>query len=541
MGAGTKLDTTKLSNLTQDIFSQCKIVIYDWTTKALTLSSGKDAELTKADPIDISSQIIGCTFSKSISSPAGNFSFSLSNSPNYGTGDWKDIIKRGTWCLIYMSQEGELVMTDRVGPPNKNAKKREEAKKLRCIGFIDRVAVKATINEKGAFDVTYEVSGRDFGVVYEDTEIWHNVFKYEKIMLESLATSQLNITGAVTIDKAVSLIHDLFYNPKSVPGAKVNSTQSLTSIALQWLMPRQMLQDLSLTVDSTPYWGELKSIKNFSPTDANLAIEKPTDYLSGNAWAQLKKLSVPQFHELFTETNEDGQPKLTFRPIPFAISKRNYPTIGKKVSFYKDLPLITVSALDVLDFDLGEDNHARYNSFLTTVSTSLIGIEDNIALLDGSGFPKNVQDSIKRYGFRPMHVTVDSIVKNAERGNGKGNPKILREFNWLLFDYWNNVIFAETGTAELIGQNSIKVGKCLTFGPDTPYAFGKRYYIEGYTDTYSVDDKGAGIWTQSVVLTHGFEEVDLKSGRDFGKRNSPFNHEGEFTPSGAATGGKNQK
>jgi hypothetical protein len=531
----------KLSNETQSLVSQCKVVVYDWTVKNLQLDSKNDAGLTKADALDVSSQVSSLSYTKTMGSPSGTFSFTLTNSPGYGSGDWKDLIKRGSWCLIYLSQDGDLVTTDRVSPPSKNAKKSQEAKKLRCIGFIDRVSVKAELNEKGAFDVVYDVSGRDFGVVYEDTSIWHNVFKYEKIMLESLATSSLNITGAVTIDKAIDLIHDLFFNPKAVPGAKVNDEHSLLSTALQWLMPRQMLQDLGLKVGSAPFWGEIPDIKNFSPTDANLSIERPTDYLSGNAWEQLKKLSVPQFHELFTETTDSGQPQLTFRPIPFAISKKNYPSIGKKVSFYKDLPIVEVPAIDVIDFNLGEDNHARYNSFLATVATSLIGVEDNIALLQNTGFPKNVQDSIKRYGFRPMHVTVDSIVKSAERADGKGNPEILKEFNWLLYDYWNNVVFAETGDCNLIGKNSIKIGKCLKFDDKTPYVFGKRYYIEGYTDHYVVDEKGTGTWTQSVSLTHGFEEVDLKTKSNFGQRNTPFNHEGEFTSAGSSTSGKNQK
>lgn len=539
--ASSSLKPMKLSNETQDLVSQCKIVIYDWTTTGLTVEGISNTELAKSDAIDISSQIVSATYSKSMGGPCGTFSFTLSNSPGYGTGDWKDIIKRGTWILMYMAQDGSLKLADRVGPPNKAAKKLEEAKKLRCIGFVDRVSVRAEINDKGAFDVVYEVSGRDFGVVYEDTSIWHNVFKYERIMLDSLATSQLNITGAITIDKAVGLIHDLFYNPKSVPGAKVNSDDSLVSIGLQWLMPRQMLQDIGMTPDSSPFWGELKGIKNLSPTEANLAVESPVDYLSGNAWEVLKRLSVPQFHELFTETTSDGKPQLTFRPIPFAIVKTKYPTVGKKIKYYKDVEAITVKAIDVIDFNLGEDNHARYNSFLVTVATSLIGVEDNIALLDGSGFPKNIKDSIKRYGFRPMHCTVDAIVKNAERGDGKGNPKILREFNEVIYDYWNSSVFAESGDANLIGQNSVKIGKCLKFDEKTPYVTGKRYYIEGYTDTFTVGEKGEKVWTQQVQLTRGFEESDLKQGGGFGKRDNPFNHQGEYTPSGAATSGKNKK
>ena len=539
--APTSLKSQTLSNKTQDLVSQCKIVIYDWTKNALTLDSNDDAGLSKSSPIDVSSQIRECSFSKNMSSPAGTFRFTLSNSPGYGTGDWKDIIKRGSWCVIYMSQAGDLVMADRVLPPNKQAKTLQEAKKIRCIGFIDRVSVRAEIDEKGAFDVVYEVSGRDFGVVYEDTSIWHNVFKYERIMLDSLATSQLNIVGSVSLDKALTLIHDLFYNPKSVPGAKVNSDNSLVSIGLQWLMPRQLLQDLGLKPDSTPYWGEIPGVKQFSETEANLAVERPTDYLSGNAWETLKKISVPQFHELFTETDDSGKPRLIFRPMPFAISKTKYPTIGKKILFYKDLPITTLKAIDVIDFNLGEDNHGRYNSFLVTVATTLINVEDNIALLDGSGYPKNVKDSIKRYGFRPMHVTVDSIVKNAERGDGKSNPKILREYNELSYDYWNNLIYAESGEVTLIGQNSIKVGKCVNFDQNTPYVVGKRYYVEGYTDSFSVDDKGVSSWTQNVMLTRGFEEQDLKTKSGFGRRQNAFNHQGEYTPSGTATGSKNRK
>lgn len=539
--ASNKLTPPKLSNETQDLVAQCKIVVYDWTTTALTLNSGVNSDLTKTTSIDVSSQILSCTYSKSIGAPCGSFSFTLSNSPNFGSGDWKDIIKRGDWCVIYMSQEGELMMADQVGKPDRNSQKTEEAKKIRCIGFIDRVTVKAEMTEKGAFDVVYEVSGRDFGVVYEDTSIWHNVFKYERIMLDAIGTSQLNITGAVTVDKAVSLIHDLFFNPKSVPGAKVQDNESLVSTALQWLMPRQMLQDIGLSVDKTPFWGEIPNIKNFSPTEANLAIEKPTDYLSGNAWENLKKLSVPQFHELFTETTDAGLPRLTFRPIPWAIDKSKYPTVGKKIKLYKDVDAIVMKAIDVDNFNLGEDNHARYNSFLTTVSTSLIGVEDNISLLDGSGFPKNVQDSIKRYGFRPMHVTVDSIVKNAEKSDGKSNSKILIEFNEVMYDYWNNAVYAESGEINCNGQNSVKVGKCLKFDKNTPYVFGKRYYIEGYTDTFVTGEKGDNTWSQTVMLTRGFEENDLKTKSGFGERGDDFNHQGEFTPSGSTTGKQNRK
>ena len=43
---------------------------------------------------------------------------------------------------------------------------------------------------KGEFDIVYSITGRDFGVIYEETNIWHNVVYFEKTLVEA-ATSFL--------------------------------------------------------------------------------------------------------------------------------------------------------------------------------------------------------------------------------------------------------------------------------------------------------------------------------------------------------------
>jgi hypothetical protein len=172
----------------------------------------------------------------------------------------------------------------------------------------------------------------------------------------------------------------------------------------------------------------------------------------------------------------------------------------------------------------------RYNSFLATVSTGLINVEDNISLLLGKGFPKNNQASIKRHGFRPMHVTVDSIVKNEELANGSSDLIQLVEFNEVLFDYWNSAVFAESGTAIKNGRNETKIGKVMKFNNDLPYLSTKRYYIEGYTDTFTVGDNKEREWIQEVQLTRGFEEQDLIDRKGFAVRGTPFTGSGDYTP-----------
>lgn len=522
-----------VSNNTQNYTAQCKVVVYPWRYQ-LDDPTISDEKLSQAGRLDISSQIVNVSFSKNLGEPAGSFSIELSDSPGIGSEDWKDIIKRGYWLVIYMSQDGDLTCRTKVAPP-KNSRK--ERKRIRGICYVKRAGMKATIGDKGEINQNFVISGVDFGVVYEDTSIWHNLFKYDAIMTESLRLTGLNVIGNVRIHTAMDKIHDLFYFPANLPGAQLNNEKSLLDIGLQWLLPKEMLLDVGFSLNALSkgtYWGSLPGIKNFSETTAGIAIDHPTDFLSGNAWSQLKKLSTPQLHELFCETTFTGKPQLTFRPIPWAIDKSKYPVAGEKITYYKDVPFITVKSVDLGDCDLSEDDHSRYNSFLATVSTSMISIENNISLLQGSRFPFHNRASVRRHGFRPMHTTVDSIVKNEELGNGTADRRALLEFNEVLYDYWNNAVFAESGTITKMGSNDVKIGIALIFDKDVPYMKGKRYYIEGYTDSFSVNEKGIGEWVQEVSLTRGFETADLKNKKGFGNRNVAFSNPGEFTPNGSS-------
>lgn len=522
-----------VSNETTSTNAQCKVVLYPWVYE-LDDPSISDDKLARSTRLDISSQVTNVTFTKNMGQPAGSFSIELTDSPQYGTDDWKDIIKRGYWMVIYMSQDGDLSMRSKVGRAKSSAKERN---KIRAICYVQRAGRKASTSENGAVNSGFTVSGVDFGVIYEETSIWHNLFKYEQIMVQSLRTSQLNVVSNVRINEALKLIHNLFYFPASVPGAKVNDQQSLLDIGLQWLLPKEMLSDVGFsltTLSKGTYWGALgDEVLNFSATECGIAIEHPTDFLSGNAWEQLKKLSVPQFHEMFCETTFKGKPQLTFRPIPWAIDKSKYPVVGENIMLYKDVPSITVKAVNLIEDDLSEDDHSRYNSFLATVSTSLISIENNISFLQDSRFPFHNRASIRRHGFRPMHVTVDSIVKNTELGNGSADRRALLEFNEVLYDYWNNAVFAESGSISKIGSNDVKIGVCMLFDKDVPYMSAKRYYIEGYTDTFSVAENGSASWTQEVALTRGFEKADLAAKKGFSRRNVAFPNGSEYTPSGS--------
>ena len=524
-----------IKNETKNINSQCQVIVFLWNQEVINRRDEKNDQLAaQAEAFDISNHIYNCTFTKNMESPAGNFSMTID-----ATRDWKDILKPGQWCIILMSNEGNLELPDtedfgRVLPKaSLNPGNRD---KIRAIGYIERVAVNTSMTDTGAFDISYEVSGRDFGVIYEETEIWYNFFKFEKTKLESFFASLQEFNVITPVGQLVKKVHDLFYAPHKVVSGITPESQGLAEIGTQWLMPKPLLNMLKVPHTNSSYYGQITNLfddgfenGDFAQTAIVRQIENPLLFASGAAWEKLKEISVQELHELYTELNSEGQPRLVFRPIPWAIRTDGYPALAPGITKYKDLGAnkvssIPIHAIDVLDFNLGEDNHARYNHFLLQLHPSVMFPLSNVSVLFkqksllGREFPYIQRGSIKRHGLRLKHVSINTLafsIKNL-RQNAKdlkdGLPfaPALLQFNELLTDYWNNAIFFESGTMSIVGNPKIRLGKALNCQYDIPYVANKLFYIEGYTDEFTVQENGSTLWTQTLQLTRGIEKADLK-------------------------------
>ena len=515
-----------INNEVKNIRSQCQVVVYPWRSEGLSEAGTSTGSLSDAGRLDISSRLINVNFSKNLGNPAGSFSFSLANNTGLADPDWKNVLRVGTWCIIYMSQDGDLDIMDKVAPP----KTRPPRNRIRGICYIERVSARTAVNEKGAFDVSYEVSGRDFGIIYSSTTIWHDLFQFESALLEA-ASGQFPVIGDKPLNELMQTVHDLFYSPQRLLPSLGDNSNSLTSIARQWLLPRSMVRDagIGLSRGAPSFWGNLRGTTDFRKSAMNVPVSNPIDFLSGNAWSKLQQISIPAFHELFCETTLSGRPQLNFRPIPWRINSRRYPSIRKFIRPFASNPRSLVNAVDVLGLDLGEDSQNRKNHFLTTIKTALFSVEDNISILAGTRFPNENRDSVRRHGFQPMHTDINSLTLNSALGDGKANKSLLIDFSEVLYDYWNNAIFFESGNLEKIGSNDIKIGRCLQFGATVPYAASKLFYIEGYSDTFYVTEMGVGEWVQSLQLTRGVDLVDLRGRGSVARRNVSFDQEGEFT------------
>lgn len=519
---------------------QCQIVLFKWNVEQLgsRFIQGIDtARLSASTPIDISAYLTGTvSFTKRQSEAAGIFDFTLKDNIN-----WKKVVKPGTWGLIYMSQNKDLAIPNviqktpisdfvggKTGLPKPNLKKlSEQGDRLRAIIYIERVSDVGTAEENGVAHLTYSFSGKDFGTIYEDTEIYLNQFLAEETVVKAFKNRLNADSSRNKINNLLETIHNLMYAPHRE--LQLPRITKLFEAGLQWLWPRQLFTALGARPNFTSgsFYGNFPNLLNFSATDAKIPVTNPIQFLNGFVWDKLKSVSIQPLHELFTETTAKGRPQLTFRPIPWSIDPRGYPSLAPRIKSYLRLDEISIEAAEITDHNLGLDNHSRYNHFLTYIDNRIHSLQTNISQLSipsisGRKFPHAVLQSIARHGLRRMHAQIDSFITFAT----KLDEARLLQYNELLYDYWSPAIFMESGSITLSGRNDVKIGKTLVT-TDLNQHENEKFYIEGYTDTFSIYDNGEMEWTQDLTVTRGVQKEILRT-LDLNKNPTTNNTTGEF-------------
>jgi hypothetical protein len=300
-------------------------------------------------------------------------------------------------------------------------------------------------------------------------------------------------------------------------------------------LPNQLFTALGiLPRGGVTYYGNIPNLLNFRNTRATYPVESPTSLLNGIAWDRLKAHSIEPYHELFPELSDDGLPELNFRVMPWRVTDdvRLFPQLFSTMDKFADEKngIVEIENLDIIDWDLGEDNHTRYNLFWSTLNSSMVSIQTSNALLGdndpSTGFPRVLQESVKRHGLRMLYSEVNA---NIVLGKEEADSRLLKEFNELAREFWERSHEYESGTMTIIGNNGIRLGKCVHIEEGSQYNSDKYLYIEGYEETFIVGDKGETEWTQALFLTRGIEAAVLKNASLVTKRQTPFVDAGEFT------------
>ena len=595
-----------------DRVDQCRLLWYNWKfelpleppfsllSKIPIPISPEDSLLNQATGYDISNHLENFNYDKSLDSPGGGFSFTLQNSM-----DWAKYLKPGQWISVFLSGDGGLSLPSEAmqrnaildtkiiktlgklankfglsiaeslplppAPEKALIQAWQQKGYSRCIGIIQRVSIKSVTTESGTVEIVYHVQGKDFGKIYEDTELWFNANHAEYRTFESNVLARIK-TQDRTLANMLNLFYDAFLDTSKLMPSKITTPDLF--VPKQWLMPDALVSTHGFKPEKSTYFGTIAEVKEFHPTAFEFPQPDPISGITGHCWDKFKYLSQPEFHELFTEMDEGGHPKLIFRPIPWGLDPSKYPVLSKFMMSYSGMvqanslsntvdslkeaisaraqkalaPLKSVANYIpgagglfattltnprsihslflpkefVEGFDVGPDQHQRINFFLADTTkdaqANLNASSIMLSSLNKEPIPLRNEMDIKRHGFRPLILDIQSymvqdttlaLFNNHLFGDTPTRSFIL-EINQILKDFYAGGVDFYTGYINLAaGLNAIKLGKALIVDPEINGIGDMVFYIEGYADAFTVNQDGTGSWTQSVKVTRGIPRTAL--------------------------------
>lgn len=447
------------------INSRCEVKIYSYKKKVL--GDGQDVdegELLDAEVFEIKGEensVIAFDYNKSFGAPSGTFNLTLAPNKN-----WLNVVRPGDWITVSLSQAGDK---DRV---------------VRCIGNVDRVSQSENVQEGGGRSVTFNVSGRDFGKVFEKYSVWFNIYDETYVTQSVLLGKQGALAIKGTSKDIISQLISLFL------GGKLEGQLQKQLDAFR--IPSQLSQDmdangkkfadiLELKLDDVPGYKGL-----------------PVEYLkTGTLWDLCKGYGNLVVNELFLEhvkIDKKVKPAIFLRIYPFTQKGFSIPSEVSAATFFEDLEAVEITGNEILDSNIGTADHESFNVFLLSGSVSSErNVQEAILGLDPD-FPFVNVASVRRNG---MYAYIQSTPFVATTDTAY-SPAILKGWNLLIKHWFLEAMNLEAGQFTIIGNSEVRLGKRL-FVKDGQLHKNKHFYIEGYQDSWSYP----GIWTQTINVSRG--------------------------------------
>ena len=506
-----------------------------------------DADIFKTERGIIEEEITEVQVSKSIDNPSGSFRITMLASKN-----WKMLLSPGDWVAIYMSSAYDNFDYD--SPDSKN---------MVMFGSIDRVTkTKQRDEETDKVLVRYIVTGRDFGRVFEDTDIWFNPHTNPTALIDlTLTVAGMKFTGSPS--EMMDSILDTFFG-KAGGGAPVLGTIPVkTTFGLgkaevelkQGYIPEEVALPFSAAGSLSPPKFELGGTGAVKSVPINSLIEREFYIQSGllyrpwsskinlpgyksramlsasnspgNIWGLMKRESNALVNDLYCELikDEDGNCKPTVILAPHPNSNFFEDTPGElNDAFYKlgDLEQIEVGSSQIKYEDLGRDGNSKVNMVWLTSRESTSATTNKIAYLgketvDGIGLPMFQSESIKRYGLKIYDQMLEFCFSNALGKVDATAGGLYRSFINQIYDLHVYNHLYETGSVVSTGNNKARIGGTLRIKDESQVdskfnptdllnkiesgdtSQDRLYYIEGYSHNWKFPDQ----WETEWQLTHG--------------------------------------
>lgn len=442
---------------------------------------------------------------KSIEASSGTFNITLLPSRN-----WKQVLSPGDWILIYLD--------DKSGAASRYATNLASTSNLIMIASVDRVSRSLQKNEDtDRNELRYNVSGRNFGKVFEETDIWFDPYALQEDELNRviLPTAGVELVGSPS--EMCNKILDVFL------GKGANFSTGRTKDLNNWRIPLSLAQMLG-SISTDPKFFDILVNKIESGLPGFKQRQMLTLNSNGSLHDLLRRCSNELVNELYYEETRDNQgrvrPAVFLKPRPIntpfleshtgtdvlaraALGKLNGKT--KTLQKHADENFIEISPSEIIYENIGKDDHSRFNLFWLRPINNLehhFAYAANNSNTKGISNPTFNSQSIERHGLKRFDQVLEfchTSGTGAEAGTASPEIELWKAFMVQLYDmHYANHLY-DAGTIECTGVLEAELGKALIIKSESPATPDKVYFIEGYEHSWTFPNK----WTTTFTVTHG--------------------------------------
>lgn len=408
--------------------------------------------------------LINVQTTKAFGAPSG--SFVVAAKPSRGvTESMFERILDDDWIDIVFSRHGRRYHTMR--------------------GLIDEVREEEVVTSSGATTTAYMITGRDFGKVWEKTQIWFNPYSAE------------NVGGGISMK--------VFSNARNVGGNVATVVQAFLRGFLEalgdlgrasWIPPQNMPNVGASFLESVVF-----SVDGYTDTPARTSINANFMMPQGNAWSLAQEWSDPIFCELFCDLYGGGEPTeeapIDTTHMTVVLRDRPFPTTAlRENSPWFRLPMYVVPRQSITVSNVGRSGLERYNAYFVapqlTQETVRAGALDLLQPL------WNRQD-IDLHGMQRFDVTSRYTSPSAEF------LTMARSQREMVRDWYCMNPYLLNGTLNLgVGRPDIRVGTRIRVPSPISEAYDRTYYCESVTNNWQ---PGRGTKT-TLGVTRGWVGTD---------------------------------
>lgn len=521
--------------------SFCKIVVFHYLNQNFGQPTGAGSnrpevgyeKMTEVEQIFITSDIASVSIDKQINNPSATFQIQLLPSRN-----WRAKIFPGDWLGIYLY------------PDYQESKEFLDTKNLVLLGNVDRVAKSLSRDEESdKLTLMYSVSGRNFGKIFETTDVWFDPYvAQEKIVDTLLINEGLPLSGSPN-QQAMGILNVFLGGGgeglKNLPvdewESAGNDPAMKTSPLKQWVIPEELSQLVGIEGSKTLSSEEIIFFDILSINMGKLpgfnVRNSITLESNGSVWEMLQRSINPLVNEMYLEEVrlQDGSVRPSFilqpRPIQTPFFEQQFGAANSGIidlldEAHKSLfdlsfeNFVEISQGEIIYEDLGKDDHSRFNMWLLYPRAKTDYLHSIMSSLNTSGLIGNPlvnRESVMRHGLRRFDQLMEYVHPTETAAKSVPEIKLLKAFLVQLYDmHFANHLY-EAGTLECTGILEAELGKCLVVQSGFDEA-SKIYYIEGYRHEFVYPNT----WKTIFTLTHGqFRDqekpfIDASDG-DFGR------------------------